>query len=115
VWVSGRHKASSLFLRLLALLWQHYARAEVIHVIVDNYKIHTSALVRWALKGTHGRMKLHFLLPYSPQYNRIERVWEDVHGNVTRNHRCADIDTLMRHRHSDAAGPRRKPECWLAC
>jgi putative transposase len=96
LWVGGRHKDSSLFLRLLGLLWQHYRQAQVIHVIVDNYKIHDSALVRWALAGTHGRMKLHFLPPYSPKHNKIERVWEDVHGNVTRNHRCADIDTLMR-------------------
>jgi transposase len=96
VWVTGRHKNSNLFLRLLARLWRHYGQAKVIHVIVDNYKIHTSALVRWALKGTHGRIKLHFLPPYSPQYNKIERVWEDLHDNVIRNHRCADIDSLMR-------------------
>ena len=96
LWVSGRHKDSDLFVRLLALLWQHYQQAKVIHVIVDNYKIHDSALVRWALGGTHGRLKLHFLPPYSPQHNKIERVWQDLHGNVTRNHRCADIDSRMR-------------------
>ena len=95
LWVSGRHKDSALFLRLLAKLWQHYPRAKVIHVIVDNYKIHTSALVRWALRGTGGRMKLHLLPPYSPQHNKIERVWEDLHANVTRNHTCADIDSLL--------------------
>ena len=38
---------------------------------------------------------LHFLPPYCPQGNKIERVWEDLHGNVTRNHTCADMKALM--------------------
>jgi transposase len=43
-----------------------------------------------------GRIALYFLPPYSPDYNRIERVWEDLHANVTRNHACPDIASLMR-------------------
>ena len=40
-------------------------------------------------------MQLHFLPPYCPDENQIERVWQDVHANVTRNHCCADRKTLM--------------------
>lgn len=40
-------------------------------------------------------MVLHFLPPYCPDGNRIERVWLDQHANVTRNHRCKTIEELM--------------------
>jgi transposase len=43
-----------------------------------------------------GRVVLHFLPPYCPDENRIERVWLQVHANVTRNHRCPDMERLMR-------------------
>jgi hypothetical protein len=39
---------------------------------------------------------LHFLPPYRPDDNKIERVWLDLHANVTRNHRCGDMHELMR-------------------
>ena len=31
----------------------------------------------------------------TPDDNRIERVWLDLHANVTRNHRCVDMPELM--------------------
>src|SRR5688572_4690975 len=34
------------------------------------------------------RVALHFLPPYCPTVNRIERLWLDLHAVVTRNHRC---------------------------
>ena len=43
-----------------------------------------------------GRIDLQFLPPYSPDHNRIERLWQDLHANVTRNHRCPNMATLMR-------------------
>ncbi|APR79019.1 Mobile element protein [Minicystis rosea] len=38
---------------------------------------------------------LHFLPPYCPDANRIERVWQDFHANVTRNHRCKAMTQLL--------------------
>jgi transposase len=38
---------------------------------------------------------LHFLPPYCPDDNKIERVWLDLHANVTRNHRCRSMEELM--------------------
>jgi transposase len=96
LWVSAANKDSRLFVRLLAKLWQRYPQAKVIHVIVDNYAIHDSEWTRWALRGTGGRIKLHRLPTYSPKYNKIERVWEDLHANVTRNHTCRTMKRLMR-------------------
>lgn len=96
LWVSAAHKDSWLFIRLLVKLWQRYPEAKVIHVIADNYSIHNSALTKWALRCAGGRLKLHPLPTYSPKHNKIERVWEDLHANVTRNHTCRTMDCLMR-------------------
>jgi transposase len=99
IWTQGQRKTSELFLRLLKVLTQAYPRAKTIHVLVDNFRIHTSRIARAAVKKFEGRIVLHFLPPYCPNDNRIERLWEDLHANVTRNHRCGDIKTLMQQVH----------------
>jgi transposase len=95
LWVEGVQKKAWLFVRLLAKLYHHYPKARVIHVILDNYRIHTGVQAAWALAQAEGRIQLHFLPPYSPEENNIERVWEDLHANVTRNHTCPDMAALM--------------------
>ena len=95
-WVEGERKASALFIALLGELRARYPKAPVIHVVLDNYRIHESKITQAALAGFGGRIRLHFLPPYCPKHNKIERVWEDLHANVTRNHRCPDMATLMR-------------------
>jgi transposase len=95
-WVEGPRKTSLLFLQLLhRLVTRTYRNARTIHVILDNYGIHGSLQVRLALATVRGRVKLHFLPPYCPDHNRIERVWQDLHANVTRNHRCRTMEQLM--------------------
>jgi transposase len=95
-WVEGPRKTSLLFLQLLyRLVTRTYRTARVIHVILDNYGIHSSLQVRLAMATVKGRVKLHFLPPYCPDHNRIERVWEDLHANVTRNHKCQTMEQLM--------------------
>jgi transposase len=95
--VEGPRKTSLLFLELLYhLVTRTYRRAREIHVIQDNYSIHDSLQVHLALATEKGqRVKLHFLPPYCPEHNRIERIWKDLHANVTRNHRCQTLDELM--------------------
>ena len=41
--------------------------------------------MRQALAEWGDRICLHFLPPYCPNHNRIERVWKDLHDNVTRD------------------------------
>lgn len=94
-WVEGERKSSDLFIALLWKLPRVYPEAKVIHVILDNYRIHSSVRTREALAGLDGRVVLHFLPPYCPDANRIERYWRDLHANVTRNHRCQTMDELM--------------------
>jgi transposase len=95
IWVEDDNKDSWLFVQLLGKLYQHYNEAKRIHVILDNYGIHDSKLVAWALLQAGGRIKLQFLPPYCPQHNKIERLWEDLHADVTRNHTCPDMEDLM--------------------
>jgi len=94
-WVEAERKSSDLFVALLWKLPTVYPEATVIHVILDNYRIHSSVRTREALAGLKGRVVLHFLPPYCPNANRIERYWRDLHANVTRNHRCGTMDDLM--------------------
>lgn len=101
VWVIGQHKTAILFLLLLWKLHESYPRAKKIHVILDNFSIHSSALVQSSLQTPAGRrFVLHFLPPYCPDSNQIERVWQDLHANVTRNHRCRSMADLIRNVHN---------------
>jgi transposase len=95
-WVEGRRKNSDVFVALLAKLVDRYPEARVIHVIVDNYRIHTSRITTCAVEQWRGRVVLHFLPPYCPNDNCIEPVWRDLHGKVTRNHQHSNMTALMR-------------------
>ena len=95
VFVPSARKNSDLFLALLKKLRASQPRARRIHLVLDNYGIHSSRRVRAYLAGQGLRFRLHFLPPYSPEHNAIERLWREVHANVTRNHRCKSIEDLM--------------------
>ncbi len=95
-WVEADRKTSDLFILILWQLLKEYPQAKCIHVILDNYKIHHSHYApNWALASAGGRIRLHFLPPYCPDHNRIERVWKDLHDNITRNHCCRNMQQLM--------------------
>lgn len=97
IWVEGERKTSLLFILLLWELVQRYPEAKVIHVILDNYCIHKTRQVDVSLATEQGRrLRLHFLPPYCPDHNRIERTWRDLHATVTRNHTSADMNALMK-------------------
>lgn len=95
--VEGGRKNSLMFLQLLhRLATKSSPDAKRIHVILDNYGIHDSSQVRLAMRSeAAARLELHFLPPYCPDHDRIERLWKDLHDNVTRNHRCATMEELM--------------------
>lgn len=94
--VENRTKRSALFVDLLRKVARAYRGARKIHLIVDNYKIHDSRETRQALEELRGRVKLHFLPPYSPEYNPTELVWQQLHDAVTRNHPHRTMDRLLR-------------------
>jgi len=96
VCVDGDQKASWLFCNLARELCRRQPRARLIHLIIDNYIIDDSKITRRVLTDElRWKVVLHPLPPYCPDANRIERVWLDLHANVTRNHRCKTINALM--------------------
>jgi transposase len=97
VCVEGTRKCSALFCQLLWKLATRHPKVKTIHVILDNYIIHSSKLTARNVASFGGRIQLHFLPPYCPDANRIERQWRELHANVTRNHRCRSMAELMRH------------------
>jgi transposase len=94
-WVEGESKDSELFVRLVFQLGRVYPDAIRIHLILDNYGIHKSHFTKMVMASCEGKVRLHFLPPYCPDEDRIERVWLDLHANVTRNHQCQTMDELM--------------------
>jgi len=94
--VEAPKKNSALFCALLDALVAEYPDADAIHLICDNFIIiHSSKITQRHLAKLDGKVVLHFLLPYCPDDNRIERVWQDLHANVTRNHQCKTMDALL--------------------
>ena|SRR3989442_9858460 len=95
VYVVGDRKASWLFLNLLRALLDTYRAMRTIHLILDNFIIHKSRVARAWLRAHGAKLRLHFLPPYCPDENRIERLWLDLHANVTRNHLCRTMAELI--------------------
>ena len=95
-WVEGERKTSGLFIDLVDhLVKRAYSSARKIHLVLDNFRIHSSKLVAAARVRWGDRVEFHFLPPYCPDENRIERLWKDLHDNVTRNHTCEEMESLM--------------------
>lgn len=95
MWVKSKKKNSALFIEMLRKLLKVYAAKQVIHMILDNFSIHASRQTRDWLSEHGEKIRLHFLPPYCPDDNRIERrLWREVHANVTINHDREAIEVL---------------------
>ena len=95
VYVEGERKTSWIFLNLLRALLEAYECTKTIHVILDNFITHKSRVTQAWLAEFGAWLELHFLPPYFPNENRIERLWLELHANLTRNHRQRTIDALL--------------------
>ena len=95
--VSGvvAHNNAAMFVEFFKYLSTTYRRARRLHLVLDNYIIHKAGVVKRYLESTNGRFVLHFLPPYSPNHNVIERLWKQMHDPVTRSHRHRHMDTLV--------------------
>jgi transposase len=69
------------FLKVMEEDW--HPKAPKIHLIVDRGSCHTSKKVKEYLKSS--RIVLHYLPPYSPNLNPIERLWKIMHEYVSNN------------------------------
>ena len=87
-WVEEFARRATCFSTCSTACVEIIPRRRRLHLICDNYRIHKSDIVHAALSGyLAGKIKLHFLPPYCPDHNKIERVWKDLHADVT----CATI------------------------
>ena len=94
----GGRRNADLFLAHLDDLRRRFRRQRRIHVICDNaifHKPERCRKVREYLARWGHRIVLHFLPTYAPETNPIERVWWHLHEEITRNHRCRDIEELL--------------------
>jgi transposase len=72
------------FLRFLKRLVRHY-NGRKIHLIVDNARYHkTKGIAKW-LEGKTEKIEIHFLPPYSPEFNPVELVWKETKKKTTHN------------------------------
>jgi len=90
----GEHKNTDLFLRLLEHLRQTYRGAQEIVLIADNYIVHKSHLTQAWLRH-NPKFRILFQPTYQPWLNDIEKLWKQLHDNITRNHRHPNIRQLM--------------------
>ncbi len=93
-YVDGLRKNTNLFLCLLDHLKRTYRSARKIVLIADNYIIHKSNLAQAWLKH-NPKFEILFQPAYQPWVNDIEKLWKQLHDNITRNHRYPTIDKLM--------------------
>ena len=93
---TGPKKNRFLFLDLLRALDRVYSGADFrrVYVVADNYSIHTAGDVcRWL--ACHPRFVLLGLPRYCPKANPIERVFGDLHDQITRNHGHRTLPPLL--------------------
>jgi transposase len=93
---TGAKKNRFLFLDLLRALDRAYpgVRFRRVYVVADNYSIHTAGDVRRWL-ACHPRFVLLWLPCYCPKANPIERIFGDLHDQITRNHRHRTLPPLL--------------------
>ncbi len=64
-------------------LRKHHPGGEKIHIIWDNARYHHSKEVKTEAKKLS--IKIHYLPPYSPNLNPVERLWKIMHEYVSYN------------------------------
>jgi transposase len=93
---TGAKKNRFLFLSLLQALDRAYPRTRFrrVYVVADNDSIHTAGDIRrWLAR--HPRFVLLWLPRYCPKANPIERIFGDLHDQITRNHRHQTLPPLL--------------------
>ena len=89
--VEGERIDASTTLRLLRRLERDHPGSRVIHVFLDNARYHHAKALKPFLERPDCRVRLHFLPPYAPHLNPIERLWGVMHRHVTHNRFHADF------------------------
>lgn len=75
--------------KLLERIENAYKNKRIIHVFADNARYHHAKILQPWLNAPNRRIKLHFIPPYCPHLNPIERLWGVMHREVTHNRHYA--------------------------
>jgi transposase len=59
-----------------------YRAKRPVFLILDGHPMHKSRLVKQCEESYHGKLRLFFLPPYSPELNPDEQVWHDLKSNA---------------------------------
>jgi transposase len=81
------------FIALLEQLLRQY-KGRKIHFITDNVRYHKSLKVKKWLQGKEDKIEIHYLPPYSPQFNAVEYVWKKLKSLTTHNRFFATLAEL---------------------
>ena len=83
--VNTAEKVNSLSIKsFLAQLLEKHPKHKCLHLIWDNAGYHRSEEIK-AFIEKEKRLQVHYLPPYSPNLNPIERLWKVMHEKVTYN------------------------------
>lgn len=83
--VEGERVDGETTLRLLKKIEADYPDATRVHVFLDNARYNHAKMLKPWLARPERRVKLHYLPPYCPHLNPIERLWGVMHRHVTHN------------------------------
>lgn len=72
---------------LLTSIENMHPNKRKIHVFLDNARYHHAVMVQEWLARPDCRIEIHFIPPYCPHLDSIERLWGLMHKHVTHN-RC---------------------------
>jgi transposase len=92
------------FIKLLGGIEGTHTAMRLIHVFVDNASYHHANVVKEWLARAGRKIVLHFLPPYCPHLDPIERLWGLMHEHITHNRDYktfaefkTEIITFLRH------------------
>ena len=81
-WVESERISAETTLSLLQKLEAAYPEKRVVHVFLDNARYHHAKMLQPWLERPDCRIRLHFLPPYAPHLNPIERLWGIMHEHI---------------------------------
>ena len=72
-------------------------RRERVFLVVDGHPSHKAKKVQAYVKSLGGKLELHFLPPYAPEFNPVEHLWGDLREKSFHNHVFDSRESLEAH------------------
>ena len=80
-------------INFLGLLRKNHPKSDKLHIILDRAGYHTSKELQDFVRSSPW-LQLHFLPPYSPNLNPIERLWKVMNEEVRNNRHFSSLQEL---------------------